>query len=432
MDNIPKDETQDQDVQTDEMAKLQKLESIETSTNDDDTAPQSEALSFTPSISESLKPHEAATALSAFSHDAPHRDDSDSHAAKRFLIGYVTSLFSALSLLFSTSYLGYVLFDHFISEKKDSSSWFYFDLAPLYISVMASIIVFSLLYILSTHYVAKKAANDTIGLRDWRVYKTVYSFFSASLLVIAASVLAGLLYIPLAQLMIADDLSSTQITIQVLSGLHVLVWVALLIWQERLVKHGKHAKLQGVIVVAIALAIVVLTAIFPVGSKADERRDHRTESDLSSIQTELEKYKDEHKDELPATLSDLKFANDSPVKKRLSHYGYTVKTIQPTQTDAEKKLKALQDAASNITSLSAEVKDSSESLSDLSSLYPETPEDKPVVAKKSYELCATFKTDTTKKDSGVANPLSSLSSSLTSSSYSFDSHKSGLVCFTRT
>lgn len=375
-------------------------------------------------------------------------DDTNAHSAKRFLVAYLTSVFSALSLLFSSAFLAYVLLDHFIAEKKEESLLFSFDLAPLYISTMASIIVFAVLYLISTQYVAKKAASDTIGLRDWRAYKIIYALFSATLLVTGASVLASLVYIPLAQMMIADDLSNDQILIQVLGGVHVFVWIALLLWQERLVKLGKNSRVQGVIIAILALAVVVLTAVYPVGSKADERYDRRIENDLSVIQSEIDTYKTAHSGTYPETLAQLEFKGHSQVESRLDNYKYTVKkettepaSAQPELSEDSDYYKYLSDiAAMQPNGNTDKDEDAASDTSDqgisqtdpqagtmqrsFSSILPVP------TTRTTYELCATFKTDTTEKDDG-SSLLTGLSSITSISSYTFSSHKAGEVCFTR-
>ena len=350
--------------------------------------------------------------------------------AKRFLAAYIVSIFSAISLLLSGGFLGYVLLDHFITEEKEDLG-FYFDLAPLYISMMASMLVFGALYFLATQYVAKSASRDAIKLRDWRVYKTIYAFFSAGLLVAAASVLASLLYIPLAQLMIADDLSTRQILIQVLGGVHVLVWIALLIWQERLVKNEKNPWLQGLFVIILAAIIVVMTAIFPVGSKTDERYDHRVETDLQKIASEISTYQMENDDKLPSSLEILEFGNGVPIQNRLDDYKYTVKESAMSQETSEEA--QYQQMLMQMQESGTMDEETGMSMQSYSSAMPELD----TRSMQSYQLCATFRLDTTDvEESPYASMLgvmsgASATSSLTGNSDSFSKHKTGEVCFDR-
>lgn len=46
-------------------------------------------------------------------------------------------------------------------------------------------------------------------------------------------------------------------------------------WQERLVKNGKKSILQGFVVIVLALPLIILTGIFPVGGSMDSRYDKR-------------------------------------------------------------------------------------------------------------------------------------------------------------
>ncbi len=347
-----------------------------------------------------------------------------SHKPRRFLVAYMTTVFSAITILYGVAGLGYVLIDHFLGIKKDTTSWFYFDMAPIYISIMATLIIFAIIYIVASRYVAKSASNDTIGLKDWRAYKVVYAFFSALLIVTGASVVAGLLYIPLAQLMIADDMQSNQILIQTLAGVHILIWIVLLIWQERLVKKARQSWLQGFIVVAGVVLVVVATGIFPVGSKTDERYDHRAESDLSTIESEISSYKSTHA-QLPSSLNDIKLDQDSPIKGRLNNYTYTVKTTQKSISSIYEDYSDLFQSNSS-TDEKQSVDTDTSALQKLLSQTPRIPTTQTV---KTYELCATFRTDTT----GKTNTDGAISALLgtNASSDSFTSHKSGNVCFKR-
>lgn len=356
-------------------------------------------------------------------------DDSDnSHTARRFLVAYVTTAFSALAILSGTAWLGYVLADHFLGPKSDSAGLFYLDLAPLYISIMASMTVFGSIYIVASRYVAKSASSDTIGLKDWRAYKVVYAFFSALLIATGASVIAGLVYIPLAQLMIADDLDAKRILVQTVASLHVLLWIGILIWQERLVKKAKQSWLQGFVVVAGVALVVIATGVFPVGSKTDERFDNRVASDLSTIQSAISDYKNDNK-KLPASLTDLSFDEDANVKGRLSSYTYTVKS-----SDSNNQSGSEQSTQVNATVLRGGT--SAEDMSDeeyYESLYESMYKSalkNTTASQQTYELCATFRTDTTDKQSDVTNAFSS-ALGVASSDYSFTSHKIGNVCFTR-
>ncbi|HCH34427.1 MAG: hypothetical protein UY35_C0018G0024 [Candidatus Saccharibacteria bacterium GW2011_GWC2_48_9] len=425
-----KDEVREPTSEELQVASIESLESKDDSAVTETSSPEVSAPVFTSDPLDS-----SFSGASSFETSAPvvtpppsieHEAVSQSKA-KRFLAAYIVSIFSAISLLLSGGFLGYVLLDHFITEEKDDLG-FYFDLAPLYISMMASMLVFGALYFLATQYVAKSASRDAIKLRDWRVYKTIYAFFSAGLLVAAASVLASLLYIPLAQLMIADDLSTRQILIQVLGGIHVLIWIALLIWQERLVKNEKNPWLQGLFVIILAAIIVVMTAIFPVGSKTDERYDHRVESDLQKIASEISTYQMENNDKLPSSLEILEFGNGVPIQNRLDNYKYTVKESamsQETSEEAQYQQMLLQMQESGAMDTEAGM-----SMDEYRSPMPE-------LSTQTYQLCATFRLDTTDAEEspyaamlGVMSGASS-TSSLTGNTDSFSKHKTGEVCFDR-
>lgn len=351
---------------------------------------------------------------------------SDSkHTARRFLAAYLTSALAALSLLGSAAFLGYVLLEHFIAPKKDEGLWYYFDFAPVYLATMTSMLVFGALYFVASQYVARQAARDEIGVKDWRVYKVVYAAFSAVLLVAAASVLASLLYIPLAQVLITEDLTSHQIAIQTLGGLHVLVWIGLLIWQERLVKNGTHTWLQGTVVTVLAVALVVLTGIFPVGGKTDDRYDKRVSADLSTLETAIDNYRTDNNERLPETLDDLDLEDDPTVEARVDEYTYTPKQTAESEDTAamysqEDLLKmqeldtadptgASSDAYINSISVGAQVQDTS-----------------------TYQICATFRTDTSSQDDPMTSLLGSLASETgVGNTDAFTKHAKGEVCFDR-
>lgn len=338
--------------------------------------------------------------------------------ARRFLAAYLVSIFSALTLLSGAATLGYVLLDYFIPKETDVKGAFYLDLSAFYISIMASMTVFGALYLAASLYSAKAAADDTIAIKDWRVYKVVYAVFTAILLTVAATVLASFLYIPIAQSMVADDLTWRQIIIQIMGGVSVLLWVAVLIWQERLVKQGAHSKLQGVVVALGALILTVLTAAFPVAGRADDRYDARTVADLTKIQTALGSYKTEH-NKLPTTLKDLDLVEYPTVKKRLAAYKYTVTGGTTSDTVTTQRQQVLMQG--------------SESDTDYSSLYNSSMSNDSMSgygssARQSYKLCATFRTDTSAGD----DPTSVLSIVGTiSGSSTFAKHKKGEVCFDR-
>lgn len=350
---------------------------------------------------------------------ATHTDtEKDDASPRRFLAAYIVSILSGLSLLSSGALLGYVVLNHFIAPKN-SGGLLYIDWAPLYLSVMSSAVVFAVLYLVASQYVARLAAHDEIGIKDWRVYKVVYSSFTAVLFTIAASVIASFVYIPLAILFVAEDLMSWQITTQLLGGLLVLVWVGLLIWQERLVKHGKRVRLQGVFVTAFALVLVILTGIFPVGSKTDERFDSRASSDLLHINSAIQNYQRDHKNELPASLTNLDFEKTDGVTKRLTNYSYKVeKTALPASHMRQTYLpsnngEATENAEDRVARLEL-----SYALSREQSV-------------KRYQLCTTFKTDTTKNTSDVSPLLAGLSGGTSDSEASFTNHKTGNICFDR-
>lgn len=356
----------------------------------------------------------------------------DTHKARRFLIAYMTTVFSALSILYGTAWLGYVLTDHFLGPKKASDGWFYIDFAPFYIALMASLTVFGIIYIIASRYVAKSASNDTIGLKDWRAYKVVYAFFTALLLTTGASVVAGLAYIPLAQIMIADDLDAKRILVQTVASLHVLAWIGLLIWQERLVRKAKHSIIQGFVVVAGVAIVVLATGIFPVGSKTDERFDNRVASDLSAIESAIDVYQSKNK-KFPDQLASLTFEEDDTVKGRLKSYTYQVKTTQPTTNNQAAKVSA--SVGNNSTSDFTYSEDMSELDEEAyyNAMYDSMYNQQTASKQQSYELCATFRTDTTsKKNEYTGTAILNTLSGTTTNQASFTDHKQGKVCFTRT
>ena len=336
--------------------------------------------------------------------------------ARRFLAAYITSILSAFALLSGASYLGYMLLNHFLTEKSDSWVWQYVDLSPVNISVMASMVVFGTLYLACSQYAARQAGKDVIGVRDWRAYKIVYAFFSAVLLTTAASVIASLIYIPFAQMLIADDFATHQIVILVLGGLHVLLWLGVLIWQERLVKHGKYSALQGLFIIALAVPLVLLTAIYPVGSGIDTRYDKRVATDLSRIQRAIDEYKTKHDDRVPQNLSELDLEHDT-TEQRLANYKYTAPAQDTSRTQTNLNVDDLREKIRTGVPLSEEESDR----------YVEYLDNSMPKAAQKYKLCAAFRTDTTQQET---SPIDTLLGG--SGSKPFTQHAAGEVCFDRT
>ncbi len=354
-----------------------------------------------------------AEVISAPVADASPQTSSEPATAKRFFAAYITSLLSAVVLLSSGAWLGYVLLGEWLSPKKTEASLFSFDLAPLYISLMSSMIVFGVLYFVAYQYVARCVSRETVDRHDWRNYHVVYGLFSGSLLVTAAGILASFLYIPIAQLTLADEFKGYEVAVQLLGGLHVLLWIGLLLWQEKLAKGRSRSWLPAVIVVVLAVVLVVLTAIFPIGTKTDQRYDAKISSDLSLVQAAVSSYKASHTGQLPAKLSDVTFDDPTTsVKDRLQNYTYTVKKTDSFGNNSE------------LMKVQTQVGQSGGS-DPYMDYYPiSTP-------LASYQLCATFRTDTSTNstDSSVQSLFGGASGY--SDGVSFTQHKSGNVCFDR-
>ena len=336
-------------------------------------------------------------------------------SSRRFLAAYITSILSALSLLSSGAFLGYSLLDHFLTPEGTSQGNLFFDLASVYLALITSMIIFGALYLLTSQYVARQVAKDTIGVRDWRAYRVVYAGFSALLLTIAASIVGSLLYIPLAVLLVVQDYAPHEIWVQLLGGLHVLVWIGVLIWQERLVKHGKNVASQGIVTVILVLVVVALSSIFLVASKTDERYDKRTSSDLNEIESAIDTYKSKSAGKLPTNLKALDLSSSPLVEKRLDEYKYTVKEAPASNSTMQNR--TLQ--RSMLDSISDEA--GPELLNGVGTRYTSSSE------RASYELCATFRTQTTEDKT---SPLSSLLT-MGGSESSFHVHNKGEVCFQR-
>lgn len=342
-------------------------------------------------------------------------------SSRRFLAAYIASILSGLSLLTSGAFLGYSLLDHFLAPE-DTSQWSgYFDLAPLYLALITSMLVFGTLYLITSQYVARQVARDTVGVRDWRAYRVVYAAFTAVLLTVAASIIASLVYIPLAFLLVVQDYAAHEVWIQVLGGIHVLVWVAVLIWQERLVKQGREVALQGIFTAVLAILVVALASIFLVGSKTDERYDNRASSDLTVIASAIDTYKSNNAGKLPANLGVLDFKSSPLVEKRIEEYKYNVKQSQSVNSMRESDLsrqRSLQDGDSDSVRILEGVSSSYDPFSSSSSRSQ---------TRQSYELCASFRTKTT-EDQG--SPLGALLT-MGGAEKSFHVHNKGEVCFTR-
>lgn len=397
-----------------ELSNVDKLTTIDTSSgsNNESETPVSSA-SFTSEHTSEYKAPSTMVAAPPATSSAP--------SSRRFLAAYITSILSGLSLLSSGAFLGYSLLDHFLSPKESSQLSMYFDLSPLYLALITSMMIFGTLYLLTSQYIARQVAKDTVGVKDWRVYRVVYAGFTAVLLTLAASVIGSLLYIPLAVALVVQDYESHHIWIQVLGGLHVLVWIGVLIWQERLVKHGKNVALQGVATGALAVLIIVLSGIFLVANKVDERYDKRASSDLGEIQSTITTYRSNNAGKLPADLDALDFSSTPPIEKRLDDYKYTVKQPkQNTQRSSSELSRQMQMLGGNSTDVgSYDIREDSYDRYSQDNRYQTT--------RPSYELCATFRTDTTKN---TESPFGTLMGG-TSSETSFYKHGTGEVCFER-
>lgn len=358
----------------------------------------------------------------ALSSSSISSSSSSAPSSRRFLAAYITSILSALSLLSSGACLGYALLDHFLTPKESSLWSQYFDLSPLYLGLITSMIVFGTLYLITSQYVARQVARDTVGVRDWRAYRIVYSGFTAILLTVAASILGSLLYIPLSLALVVQDYEAHAIWIQVLGGLYVLMWIGVLIWQERLVKHGKKAALQGVVVSVLVVLVVILSAMFLVVSKTDERYDKRAVNDLSAIESAINSYKSSNRGELPNNLDALDFSSKPLVEKRLGSYKYTVTEQEPEEvaTDDYYGRDMMFD-----TDLFAQTDDLNAGDSD--SLWGSV-RSRDTEKTRGYTLCATFRTESTEKDD---SPIGALLMGASGSGDSFWVHKKGETCFDR-
>lgn len=399
-------------------------DSVETMPSETASNVQEEKIADTESVLKAVRPvyggRASAGASTSTSMASP--DLGKVSSSRRFLAAYITSILSALSLLSSGAVLGYALIDHFLAPK-DAGGWAsYFDFSPFYLGLITSMIVFGVLYLITSQYVARQVTHDTVGVRDWRAYRVVYSAFTAILLTIAASVLGSLLYIPLSLALIVQDYESHYIWTQVLGGLHVLVWIGVLIWQERLVKHGKKVALQGVVVSALVVLVVLLSSIFLVISKTDERFDNRVVDDLTAIESAVDRYKSSNRGELPEDLDKLSFTSDPLVKKRLGNYKYTVREQSQESTEEQDELFQREmwledEVPSPVSGLNGTRSDSYWSL-----------QQDEVEMVQEYTLCATFRTESTEKDE---SPISELLLGSASAEDSFRIHKKGEVCFDR-
>ncbi|RYF28346.1 MAG: hypothetical protein EOO17_04995 [Chloroflexi bacterium] len=350
---------------------------------------------------------------------------SESHA-KLFLFTYISSALSALSVLWGVSFLGYVVLDYLIkSDKPEVAPAFYYDLAPLYISVMASVLIFGIVHIVTSRYAAKKVADDAVDVKDWRMYRIIYATFSSILAVISAAVIASLVFVPMAQTLIAEDFESRIITIQVIGAINVFAWVGLLLWQERLVKQGSVSIIQNIIVGVGVLSIIVATAALPIAGKQDDRLDARASADLESIEGAIDDFKNDNDGALPASLGELSIESNF-VKKRISSYKYTVKESESVsksqatyQAPLEKSLGSRDDSMSDLYGADSGI--DSDEYADMTKQ-----QDSP-----GYRLCATFKTNTSQKTKDTS-ALGMYASTIGGNSASFRTHATGEVCFDRT
>lgn len=345
--------------------------------------------------------------------------DDQKPSSRRFLAAYITSILSALSLLTSGTVLGYALLDHFLAPESTSPWMSYFDLAPAYLALITSMLIFGALYLITSQYVARQVVRDMVGVRDWRSYRVVYAGFTAVLLTLAASIVGSLLYIPLAFALVVQDYAAHEVWIQVLGGIHALVWIGVLIWQERLVKRGKKVIFQGAVTLALVALVVVLSSIFLVGATTDERYDKRASADLTQIKSEIDTYKSKNRGELPASLDKLNFESKPLVEKRLGNYKYTVVQASEPEGSGGGTQSLQQYMLDDDMSTVGEVG----GMDDFSWSFGTEPEE----VRASYELCATFRTATT-QDS--VSPLDSLLG-MGDSQTSFYQHDKGEVCFER-
>ena len=181
-------------------------------------------------------------------------------------------------------------------------------------------------------------------------------------------------------------------------------------------KHGKYSALQGLFIIALAVPLVLLTAIYPVGSGIDTRYDKRVATDLSRIQRAIDEYKTKHDDRLPQNLSELDLEHDT-TEQRLANYKYTAPAQDTSRTQTNLNVDDLREKIRTGVPLSEEESDR----------YVEYLDNSMPKAAQKYKLCAAFRTDTTQQET---SPIDTLLGG--SGSKPFTQHAAGEVCFDRT
>jgi competence protein ComGC len=323
-----------------------------------------------------------------------------------FLVKQLALLFSGLSVLGGLISLGYVLLDHFIADKTSGSGAYNVGhyINSWHVWLVASIITFGGVYVWLSLTVQRALGTGLNSTNDSRVMVVARSIFMGILVIVATTLVAGLLYLLLSVTLAAADISWRDAMIEIFGAVNGLLWIGVLLWQQHLLGKQSSNRLPVIVIAAGIVLLALLTAIFPILSNRAETIDRRTVSDLTTIQSSILTYKYKH-DRLPSSLSDLTI-DESSTKGRLDDYKYKVTSSSTS--------------SSSLDDLFGSSSSSSYSIGKYS--------------RQTYQLCATFKTDTTDAASDSPTPAYggiSEGVSTTNRTQSFSVHEKGEQCFDR-
>lgn len=301
-----------------------------------------------------------------------------------FLFKYVTTLVTGLILLALVSMIGYMLLDYWMNKPEDVSFFTTF-VYSFNLYLLVSLILTAGLHIWMRLKIREGEDHPSAG-----VFQAV---FLAILALTIVSALGAVFYIAADAAMGTANYSSADVWTTVLGSLLTIIWSVLLWWHFKKDNLGRSMIYAGVVGVVTIAASVLLVA-FPVAGQRDHVIDARTASDLETISSAIGIYTAKNS-KLPESVNEVTI-DDSRVKSRLSSYEY------------------------NVTQASESQEDKPESSNSFFSedLFPSRSSGTML----GYKLCATFKTDTSKKESSPAIPFLTRSSQMST-------HPKGKHCF---
>lgn len=312
-----------------------------------------------------------------------------------YLFQYVTMLASGLVLLTLVSIGMFALLEHWMGDAEEASFLTQY-VYSFHVYLLVSLVLAGGLHLWMRWKTSASDEDETPAVKVFR------AIFLTILALTILGALGAIVYLLVDAMLGTANETAKGMWLAILGSGQVIVWSALLWWYFRAQRSGMQVIYMAAVAL-ITLVVAVLLVVFPIMSKRDAVMDARTSSDLEAIVTAVGTYASKN-NKLPAALTDVKL-EDERVASRLGSYEYQVTQSTPKESET--------------TPLTRDMFGDLEGLLDEDYYKTETDS-------FSYKLCATFKTDTTKKEEeGGVIPLFYPSSGMSN-------HPSGKHCFDQT